>query len=258
MGLKVAAGNGSSVFLVLGLDPFPRPASPSQDEGESFGQHAEVRLLNECVREAFWSRVMPLSGCLALAFRQAARMRLIASHPTFGVPLRFWALGALIGFEGGCALYGDSCANKAVARLPNSKLAANILRCRNQIPADNLSTFEMSSFNNTEGIRILKLSSGDNMVGTSNDGTTTKYSDEIPSSQWDWQIFSPAPEETVGQDCDVEQGPSNFTYAELRQRNRGTIRGEVMTSRPMSIYDKLRQRNRATLTEEHMCQRKEN
>ena len=141
MSPKVAVGNGSSVVLVLGLDPFPRTASPSQGEGESSGYHAERRLMNECVREAFWSRVLPLSGCLALAFRQAARMRLIASHPTIGVPLRYWALGALVGFEGGCAMYGDSCANKAVVRMPNSKLVANILRSRNQLPANN---FNMS------------------------------------------------------------------------------------------------------------------
>ena len=243
MSPKVAVGNGSSVILVLGLDPFPRTAPPSQGE-ESFGTHAvaERRLLNECVREAFWSRVLPLSGCLALAFRQAAKMRLISSHPTLGVPVRFWALGALVGFEGGCVLYGDSCANKAVARLPDSKLAANILRCRNQLPADNF-----------------KMSSGESLVATSRIGASLTYSEEKPNSQWDWQIFPSPPEETVAEDCDIEQGPSNLIYAELRQRNRGTIRERVLTSRPLSIYDKLRQQNReeASLTEEQMCRRKE-
>ena len=243
MSPKVAVGNGSSVVLVLGLDPFPRTASPSQGEGESSGYHAERRLMNECVREAFWSRVLPLSGCLALAFRQAARMRLIASHPTIGVPLRYWALGALVGFEGGCAMYGDSCANKAVVRMPNSKLVANILRIRNQLPANN---FDMSG-------------GGEHLLGISSGSASETHSEEKPSSQqWDWQIFPNPPEETVAEDCDIEQGPSSFTYAELRKRNRGTMREKLVTSRPVSVYEKLRLQNReeASLTEEQMCQRR--
>ena len=217
MGPKLAVGSG--VVLVLGLDPFPRTAPPSLGEEESYGYHAERGLMKECVREAFWSRVLPLSGCLALAFHQAARRRLIASHPTFRVPLRFWALGGIVGFEGGCAMYGDSCANKAVVRLPDSKLAANILRCRNQLPAANL-----------------KMSSGDNLVGSSSGSERVTYSEEKPSSHyWDWQNFNPPPEETGVEDCDTEQGPSKCTYFELRQRNRGTVRKEVVSSRPASV-----------------------
>ena len=139
-------------------------------------------------------------------------------------------------------MYGDSCANKAVVRLPDSKLVANILRCRNQLPADNF-----------------KMSSGGNLVGTSSGSASETCSEEKQVGQWDWQIFPPSPEETVAEDGDIEQGPSNFTYAELRQRNRGTLREKAVTARPVSIYDKLRQQNReeASLPEEQMCQRKE-
>ena len=77
--LPLAVGSGA--VLVLGLDPFPRTAlSGSRHSGDSFGYQAERSLLNECVREALWSRVLPLSGCLALAFRQASRWGIISSH----------------------------------------------------------------------------------------------------------------------------------------------------------------------------------
>ena len=243
MGPKLAVGSGA--VLVLGLDPFPRTAlSGSRPHGYSFGYHAERSLLNECVREAFWSRVLPLSGCLALAFRQAARWGIIASHPTLGVPLRFWALGALLGFEGGCAMYGDSCANKVVVRLPESRLAENILRYRNQLPAAKY-----------------KVTSGDSLMGASSGLlANSTHSEEKLTGVWDWQNFIPRSEEAVAEDFDTVQGPSKFTYAELRQRNRGTTREEVATSRPMSLYDKLRKQNReeANLAEKQLCKRNEN
>ena len=244
MGPKLAVGSG--VVLVLGLDPFPRTAQPpSLGEGERSGYHAERSLLKECVQEAFWSRVLPLSGCLALVFHQAARRRLIASHPTFGVPLRFWALCGIVGFEGGCAMYGDSCANKAVVRLPDSKLVANILQYRNQLPVANF-----------------KMSSGDNLVERSSGSESATCSEEKPSNHyWDWQNLNPPPEETAVEDCDVEQGPSKCTYAELRLRNRETLqKKEVVASRPASVYDKLRQQNREearSSAEKQKCQRKE-
>jgi len=241
MSPKLAVGSGA--VLVLGLDPLPRKALPNRPQGDSFGYHAERSLLIECKREAFWSRVLPLSGCLALAFRQAARRGIIASHPTFGVPLRFWALGALLGVEGGYAMYGDSCANKVVVRLPESRLAENILRYRNQLPGANF-----------------KVASGDSLVGTSSGLlTNSTHSEEELAGPWDWQNFIPPPEEAEAEDCDTVQGPLKFTYAELRQRNRGTKKEEVATSRPMSLYDRLRKQNReeASLAEKQMCQKKE-
>ena len=139
-------------------------------------------------------------------------------------------------------MYGDSCANKAVVRMPNSKLVANILRSRNQLPANNF-----------------KMSRGETLLGISSGSASETHSEEKPSSQqWDWQIFPNPPEETVAEDCDIEQGPSSFTYAELRKRNRGTMREKLVTSRPVSVYEKLRLQNReeASLTEEQMCQRR--
>ena len=97
MGPKLAVGSG--VVLVLGLDPFPRTAQPpSLGEGERSGYHAERSLLKECVREAFWSRVLPLSGCLALVFHQAAK-RCFDSKPSY-----LWGSPAILGSVWHCWL----------------------------------------------------------------------------------------------------------------------------------------------------------
>ena len=139
-------------------------------------------------------------------------------------------------------MYGDSCANKVVVQLPESRLAENIIRYRNQLPAANF-----------------KVASGDSLMGTSSGLESSTHSEERLAGTWDWQNFIPPPEETPAEDCDTVQDPSKFTYAELRQRNRRTENEEVVTSRPLSLYDKLRKQNReeASLSEKQMCQRKE-
>ena len=232
MGPKLALGSGA--VLVLGLDPFPKSAPTSiQALDKNTGIDAERSLLNECVREAFWSRVLPLSGLIAVACHKAAKKRLIASHPTFGIPLRFWALNGLASFELGYAMYGDSCANKVVARLPTSILAANIQRCRNQLPALNPQKV------------------GETRLQSQGDADIAPSDGEL-----DWLAVFRSAEEKKTEVENAEQGPSMLTYAELRQQNR-ELREVVDPTKPLSPYDRLRKQNRkvARSPEGQMCWR---
>ena len=231
MGPKIVFGAPGGIRLVLGLDPSPRKVSPDEGHGQSFinqDRFAEWRLLKECKQEALWSRVLPLGGCFALAFRQAARRGLIASHTTIGVPLRFWVIGGIFSFQLGYALYGESCANKAVVRLPDSELAANILRYRNQLPETKPNRSCEANMQSAETSSLLD---------------SVPHPDGEPAGVWNWQNLIPDPKETVAEDCGLKLSKTIKTYAELRQENR-KIRELIAPSRPVSLYDKLRMQNR--------------
>lgn len=121
-------------------------------------------------------------------------------------------------------MYGDSCANKFLVRLPNSALARDIRRVRHHLPVAGMEASTSQS---------------------SKSPLAQETSAVVELDQWKDYFNSPEPAV-----LDLEQPitsvlASRVSYSELRRLNRSSlVELSKKAHRPLTVYDELRRRNR--------------
>jgi hypothetical protein len=230
--------SGDGAMLVLGLDPAPVAAPPGPASPDT-GTLPERRLMADCRSEAFWRRRLPLYAALASCGVAGVRVGLVARHAWLGARPAVWAAGLLLGHLGGGLMYGDSCANKALARLPRSALAADVRRVRGLSRLGHLAP--AVSIDNLEGEVENLEKHPTNLAWLPGAGGSRGG-----EAEQEWGAFFPSSEERPAASRAEAQGPTRVTYSELRRSNRSSLveLARPVAARPPSVYDELRRRNR--------------
>lgn len=172
------------------------------------------------------------------------RAGLLTRHPWLGARPAVWAAGLVLGYLGGGLMYGDSCANKALARLPRSALAADVRRVRGIHRHGHLGLGGVSIENlDSEVENLEKRQTG---LESLSEAAGSRGEEAEQESDEEWGAFFPPSEGRLAVAEAEAQGPTRVTYAELRQSNRSSLveLARPAAARPPSVYDELRRRNR--------------
>uniref|UniRef100_A0A8D8H2Q6 OCIA domain-containing protein 1 n=1 Tax=Culex pipiens TaxID=7175 RepID=A0A8D8H2Q6_CULPI len=112
-------------------EPFPQPNFQEQQRNALNYQFSpeELKVLQECNREAFFQRSLPLGTVFGLGTYYAVQRGLLKAGARFGAGPKVF-IGVTFGYFLGKLSYQSKCADK-IMRLPNSRLA-DIIRQRRQ------------------------------------------------------------------------------------------------------------------------------
>ncbi|KAL4704602.1 hypothetical protein ACJJTC_017857 [Scirpophaga incertulas] len=195
--------NDSNAFGYQEEKPPLRPINPAQYR---FSKD-ELKVLEECNRESFFQRSVPLGTLLGLGTYAAVQTGRLRPNPKYGAFPKM-SLAVVIGYFIGKISYQQACAEKLMA-LPGSYIG-QLLRDRRD---GKLNSPTMPSGN---------LSS---MLGAN---PSDIYSDAGPGSSLDLDTHRPA-----------------FDADMYRPDSDGGDLDSSATSRPIMSYDELRRRNRS-------------
>ncbi|GAB6027129.1 hypothetical protein CHUAL_013891 [Chamberlinius hualienensis] len=183
----------------------------------------ELRTLQECNRESFYQRSLPVSAASAIAAHFAVRAGYLRGSPKYGSLWKVLVFGGL-GYFVGKVSYRDKCAEKLM-RLPGSKLGEALRRRKQGLPVDqNVLSFDQSYFGGGT------QSSGADLAVPVVDVSSEA---DVGSGLWD-----------IDEDKNIKyQGLDESQRPSLDSEFRGTNADE-QKPRVYTTYEALRQQNR--------------
>lgn len=192
------------------------PNNPSESGPYKFSPE-EMRVLNECNKESFFKRCLPLSSLLGFGTYYGVRVGYFKGHPKFGSIPKVSA-AVFIGYFIGKISYQWKCAQKLM-EVPNSKLG-QILREKRRAGKSGFPETLEPGFGT--GITLPSTFSMKEEPLTESDQQRSHLDiDDRPYSDFDFQrppAYDGSNMELSG--LPAEPPPHKVTYDELRKKNR--------------------------------------